>query len=254
MFPQSRSSDGELDCHCVRADRERVAALLEDDAARLGFRPVPPASLPPYGRWGPGEEDPSLVRLLVGPEENGWTPVLSSLTDWHHELAERLSAALPGTVVHFMLHDDDVFTLHAFDRGIAVAEYVSSPEHFDMPPRAPTDLGVDLVALLGVFPEGTSPESLRRALSPPGRIDVDGRRALALTAMLLGATPRVAACYQSALEDDGLTVRPEFSDYLHLAFRSGPDEADDEDFDDDEDDAAEGGEGASDGKVVPFRR
>ncbi len=219
-------------------DRERVEAALKEEAAAAGFQAIDPDELSPYGRWLHGEEDPTVRRYAVAPSAGGWTAVFPSHPDWDHDFAPSIAERLGCRVACLMLHDGDVFTLHLHDRDRTVAAHISSPVHFDLAPRAAGELDVDPAALIPFCREGTTAEQLREALLPPGRIDVDGRRAFESMAGLLALGPRALLTYAAVLDESGLGLHEDFAGLHHLAFR----------FDDEE----PAHEAESGGQVLPF--
>lgn len=212
---------GQLDSlHLERVERTRLLEAIAAEARLDGLHRIEPSELVPHGRWLHGDEDPSVRRYLVSPAGDRWTTVLPSATDWHHEACLALAQRLGCRAVYLMLHDGDVFTLTAVLGADEVVEHVSSPDHFDLPPARLGEAARVAAALLPLCGPGATTAALEAALSVPGRIDVDGRQALLATAALL-EIPRDAALasYREALEDDGLTPRPEFATHAHLAFR-----------------------------------
>jgi hypothetical protein len=241
--------------HFATTDRDAVARALDADSVRDGLTRVAPESLIPFGRWWHGDEDPGIRRFLVSPPGRTWTTVLTSATDWEHEWVPRIAEALGCRAAHLMLHDEDVCTVHLFDGARLVGSYVSSPEHFDEPPRAPGDLGLDVAAVLRFLPRRLTAAELVKALTPRGRIDVDGRRALEAMTDLLDLGPRGLESYRLALAPDCLTPSPQHADDLHLAYRVVSDEEREETEAEESAEASE--EGVEDpgggGVVLPFR-
>lgn len=245
------TNDGQLESlHVEALDRDALVAALHELAAEDGFRPVAPGDLAPHGRWLHGDEDPSVRRYLVSPPGARWITVLPSATDWHAVLTQRLSATLETRVVQLMLHDDDVLTATSFEEGRQVASHCSSPVHFDREAPGPARLREDARALLGACRSGVTVAEVEAALSPPGRIDVDGRSALAGLASLLDLPEeRAATSYRDSLGAEALSPGPAVAEWTHVAFRQGDPEADEED-----DRAADDGPAASPpGEAVVLR-
>ncbi len=209
-------------------DRDRVEAALARDAAAAGFQAIDPSELSPYGRWLHGEEEPTVRRYAVAPCVEGWTAVFPSQPDWDHDFAPSIAKRLDCRVACLMLHDGDVFTLHLHEGELAVASHLSSPVHFDLAPRPAGELDVDLAALIPFCREGTTAKRLREALLPPGRIDIDGRRAFESMAGLLGIGPAALLTYATLVDEKGLGLREAFADFHHLAFRFDDEESADE--------------------------
>jgi hypothetical protein len=198
----------------------RVLEALAAEARHDGLAPIEPSELVPHGRWLHGDEDPSVRRYLVSPAGERWTTVLASATDWHHEACLGLARRLGCRAVYLMLHDGDVFTLTAVLGEDEVVEHVSSPDHFDLPPARRGEAARVAATLLPLAGPGVTAAALEAALTVPGAIDVDGRRSLLATAALLGIPADAAlSSYREALEDDGLTPRPELATHVHVAFR-----------------------------------
>lgn len=217
---------GELESlHLERVDRTRLLQALSEEARLDGLAELPPGDLVPFGRWLHGDEDPAVRRYLVAPSGPRWTTVLSSATDWHHEACARLAQRLGCRAVHFMLQDGDVLALAAVVGPDHVIEHVTSTDHFDLPP--PPAGHVERVAreLLPLCREGTTVADVVAALTPPGAFDVEGRVALVRLAALCEIPEADAASsYRDALEEDGLTPRPELARHAHLAFRESLDD------------------------------
>lgn len=214
--------------HLEVRDERRVLAAITQVSARLGMQPVNPDELLTFGRWLHEDDDPSCRRFLVSPPNPRWTSLLISTPDWYLDWCSALSAGLGCRSAYLTLADADVFTLQLFDGPAHVAGYVSSPCYYDLPPREPGDLGVDLDAVLAFCKEGTSLAELREALAPPGPIDVDGALAFRRMTELLNLPSLPATSYRDAMESDAKTLRPEVRDWPHLTFRESREEADDE--------------------------
>jgi hypothetical protein len=210
--------------HFAVTDVDRVLGALTEQASAVGGRPVDPEDLPPFGRWTQGEDDPTQRRFVVAPPAGGWTTVLPSMPDWDHDVAPALAARLGCRAACLMLHDGDVLTLHLHDRERLAAAHVSSPVHFDLPERPEGELDFDVERALPFCRPGTRAEDLRHALTPPGRIDVDGRLALRRVAALLGLGPRALSTYALAIDRDGSRLRADHADCRHVAFRLAPGE------------------------------
>jgi hypothetical protein len=175
--------------HFAVTDVDRVLGALTEQASAVGGRPVDPEDLPPFGRWTQGEDDPTQRRFVVAPPAGGWTTVLPSTPDWDHDVAPALAARL-----------------------------------FDLPERPEGELDFDVERALPFCRPGTRAEDLRHALTPPGRIDVDGRLALRRVAALLGLGPRALSTYALAIDRDGSRLRADHADCRHVAFRLAPGE------------------------------
>lgn len=226
-------------------DRSRVLRALERDARSAGFLPVEPGELAPYGRWLHGEEDPTVRRYAVAPAHGGWTGVFPSQPDWDHDRAPALAEILGCLAACLMLHDGDVLTLHLHDGPRLLAAHCSSPVHFDLEPRPPGELDFEPEAVLRACRPGVTREELVEALTPPGRIDVDGRRAFESLGRLLGLGPAAGLGYARLLDDDGVSLREEHAGFAHVAFRLGEDHAGG-----DGDGADGGGDGADGGGTL----
>ena len=209
-------------------DRPRVLRALAEQAASEGFAPVALDELAPYGRWLHGEEDPSVLRYAVAPPHGGWVGVFPSQPDWDHERAPALAEILGCLACCLMLHDGDVLTVHLHDGPRLLAAHCSSPVHFDQEGPPPGELDFEPSRLLRACRTGTTREQLLEALTPPGRLDVDGRRAFAGLAELFDLGPAAGLTYAALLREDGLSLRPELAGFEHLAFRLEDEEDSDE--------------------------
>jgi hypothetical protein len=201
------------------SERERVEEALAAEALAAGYRPIDPGELAPYGRWLHGEEDPTVRRYAITPGGPRWIGVFPSHPDWDHDFAPAVAGRLGCRAACLMLHDGDVFTLHLHEGERPAASHVSSPVHFDMEPRAEGLLDVDPAVLLPFCREGATADEVRWALTPPGRLVVDGRLAFVRTAVLT---------YALIVGDDGLNLSEDFEDFHHLAFRFEDEEFEDE--------------------------
>jgi hypothetical protein len=223
-----------------------VAAALDALAEEDEMERVEAASLWPLGGWWRGDEETTVSRFLVSPPTAGYTMMLMSARDWHHDFAPRLSARLGCRAAYLMLHDSDVFTCHLHDGDRCTLAWLSSPAHFDLDDR-PSLEGAE-AAVATFAGAAVRAEDVARALAPPGRLDVDGRLAFARTHELLGLPAPPAAAYREALGEDRLSPLPALSTWQHVAYQRR-DEVPDGD--------ARGGAGAASRDlppgVVPFR-
>jgi hypothetical protein len=72
------------------------------------------------------------LRFLIAPPINGWVTVFPEDHGQDSALSESLAQLLPDkTLIHCLVHDDDVFAYWLFENGSVLDTYNSCPDYFD---------------------------------------------------------------------------------------------------------------------------
>jgi hypothetical protein len=77
-------------------------------------------------------------RFLIAPAIDGWVTVYPDQNGQDKAVSEALAAKLPGkTLIHCLVHDDDIFAYWLFEGGRVVDTYNSCPDYFGDPNPPP---------------------------------------------------------------------------------------------------------------------
>jgi hypothetical protein len=102
-------------------------------------------------------------KFLIAPPINGWVTVFPENNGQDDAVSKALAARLPDfTIIHCLVHDDDVFMYWLYDLGNLVDAYNSCPEYFDETNTSPR--GGDARAFNFLIPAPQKIEALQKAL------------------------------------------------------------------------------------------
>ena len=113
-----------------------------------------------YTLRGPGHQAVAAVlagrNAIVTPAHNGCVAVFDEKSDEQtraamDDLGARLSRELHCPVLSVLVHDDDLFCYHLFDRGDCIDRYDSSPGYFDPSAERTEPAGGNAGKLCGAF-------------------------------------------------------------------------------------------------------
>jgi hypothetical protein len=150
------------------------------------------------------------VRFLLAPCIRGWVTVFPNECHADFSVSETIAKDASATVLHCVVHDDDVFMYRLYESNRFLDEYSSNPGCFDETAEpGPTGGRVELIEKL--LREPATTETLRRLLAAPRTEFIFEQRRLSQFAKLIGL-PNACTSYEylQGGERDGITRWREF--------------------------------------------
>src|SRR5262245_48803729 len=96
-------------------------------------------------------------RFLIAPPLDGWVTVFPNRNGQDSKISECLAHALPDkTLIHCVVHDDDVFAYWMYEGGVQVDAYDSCPGYFSGEKTPPS--GGNVEALRSLMPDPAKTE------------------------------------------------------------------------------------------------
>jgi hypothetical protein len=76
-------------------------------------------------------DDDSNVNFIISPAINGWINIYHSGDCQSEKVSEVIAQKYSGLMIHFIVHDSDVFYYMIYNNGELIDQYNSWPDYFD---------------------------------------------------------------------------------------------------------------------------